>query len=328
MMRSGIPALAIALALTMCSEPQGQQAHSLPRPRAKEEKKVNNTGSAELVRAHFHLQRPPSAWTEVVVAGVDLFWVGLPSRGPDDDRGQGVAVVDGKVHSGVEALKATLARLPQRQDAALLARLCSLLLGDNGKPVMEPQREVTEAEAPQLRALVQAPVLAGDVLTYWTQAGAVRRPGLQRHRLTLSTLTLESTSGAQLAQAGQDPVERARRALASGSLFAEKDAVKLLAQSCADPRAAALLAETVAKHPRVDTRGQAAAALGGCHGKVAVEALIAALGDKAAEVRWRAAEALGQIGDAAARPVLEQVKAKDSDASARISAERALGKLR
>ena len=59
----------------------------------------------------------------------------------------------------------------------------------------------------------------------------------------------------------------------------------------------------------------------------AVEWFCAALADKNADVRWRAARALGKIGSPDAVPALEQALADDKDAGVRWWAAGALGRI-
>lgn len=317
--------LLLAAALACCASP-GQTADARPKPQGKP--MSESTSSAEQVRAHFTLPQPPPPWTQVKTPGADLFWVALPSRGPDDDRGRGAAVIGGQVLVGAEALRAVLALAGTPRDAASLASLASLLLGRDGEPVRDPGQKVgPSAGAPQIVAQVRPPLLDGDVLTFWTVDGRIGRPALARHVLSLSTLAFTTQEAARLLAATEDPVERARRALASGSLFAERDAVAELALRVGDDKAAAALEEAVAGHKRAETRGLAAAALGKVHRAGSTAVLLRALTDGEAGVRWRAADALGQIGDRSARPALERLRDSDPDASARSAATRALARL-
>jgi HEAT repeat protein len=90
----------------------------------------------------------------------------------------------------------------------------------------------------------------------------------------------------------------------------------------------AILASALATHRVVDTRVAAARAMAGCKDAPSVVALIGALGDGQAQVRKWAAESLGTIGDRSARPALERLAKGEKDPDARISVERALGKLK
>lgn len=78
-----------------------------------------------------------------------------------------------------------------------------------------------------------------------------------------------------------------------------------------DPAIDALLTALADRAVPASVRGQAAEALGRARDPRVVPALIAALGDPEAEVRFFAAFALGQSGDAAALPALERVAAGD-----------------
>jgi HEAT repeat protein len=280
--------------------------------------------SDELVKAFFGPTAGVARWSGPPVDGVDLYWVNFPSQGPDHSPGRGAVVIAGsQVLSGAEGLRAALPR--SRGDGAV-AGLVSLLVGNGGVPIAQPDQVDARVPAAE-RALVRAPATTAGVVEYWTLFSPGERPELKRWRCTLATLAVERVSAQTLVAGAQDQVERARAMLASGSSFAERDAIALLAAQCADPRAIQLLGDTVTAHKRTDTRGRAAVALGECRQPAGVRPLIAALADREAEVRWQAADALGNLGDPSARAPLERLKT-DPDPSARVAAERALAKLR
>ncbi|MBX3010852.1 MAG: HEAT repeat domain-containing protein [Caldilineaceae bacterium] len=80
-----------------------------------------------------------------------------------------------------------------------------------------------------------------------------------------------------------------------------------------DPNAVAPLIATLEKQEETaKVRGMAAETLGGLYQPTAVAPLIAALQDAAAEVRYWAAFALGELGDERAIPPLEALAARDT----------------
>jgi hypothetical protein len=258
------------------------------------------------------------------VPGVELFWVSLPARGPDDARGYGVAVVGGKVLSGSDGLRALFTGPPRAPVQSACA--AALLVGDGGAPIAD--LAALRFATPEEKALARAPSQSGDLLEWWSESAPSRRPGLRRYRLSLSTLALDDRSAAELVAAAQDPIERARALLASESDFAQKDGIALARGRCAqDPHAVELLGATLRQHANADTRARAADALAGCKSPAAVAALVAALGDPVASVREFAAASLGVVGDASARSALERVAASDPEPNPRSAARRALGKL-
>lgn len=89
------------------------------------------------------------------------------------------------------------------------------------------------------------------------------------------------------------------------------------------------LTELLSTSPFVKVRAAAAGALGDipASGKEGVDALLAALGDPAWEVRSQAAKALGQSGNRDAVPSLEVVAAGDEEWTVRTMAQAALERL-
>jgi HEAT repeat protein len=171
---------------------------------------------------------------------------------------------------------------------------------------------------------VTAPRIAGRTLEFFFQRRDMGGVELLRASVNLDRPTLQTA----VAGAGAgDPVAQARAALASDNPGSESAAIDALVERCG-AGAAGLLAETARTHKRPTTRAQASLALGRCHDGDSVAALTGVLaGDADAQVRGRAASALGVIGDAAARPALERALS-DSDPGVQYIAKKALKKLK
>lgn len=165
-------------------------------PPNREGGKMKAKTAAEVVMEEYELRSLPGPAPGVAVDGLSLFWLTLPSRGADNDRGIGLLVVPGADHSlaGADAMRAAMDRLKalhKQDDALLVARLASLFLGNDGIVITKPETEVPSMEHPRAVALVKPPRLDGDVVEYWTYQSPVERPGLKRSRFNRATLAFE-----------------------------------------------------------------------------------------------------------------------------------------
>lgn len=169
----------------------------------REGKPMKEKSAAEVVMKDYELAGPPASAPGFAIEGVTLFWLQLPSRGADNDRGTGVAVVGGASSSlaGTDAMRAVverLAALHKNDDALLLARTSALLLGVNGHVLTKPDTEVPGTEHPRQIALVRPPSLQGDVVEYWTYESPIEHPALTRWRFNRATLAIERTPAGKL----------------------------------------------------------------------------------------------------------------------------------
>ena len=260
---------------------------------------------------------------QVPVPNIELFW--LETKGPAGKvSGKGIAVQDGKL-PWLEGAPAMAAVAAATKDPAALARAAIILLLGRGKLLEKPD-DSPGPLPPAHRAVITPPALTATTLELWYFAG---RPGTLKVQIDLATWQVRKTSLQAVVQAGQDPIELAKSQLADPGLAVNQAAIDRLVAACADPRAAAVLADALASNPRAPTRARAAAALARCKSAGSVPALSAALRkDADTAVRKAAVEALGTLADPAARPALEAAVKSDSDADVRSYAQWALGKLK
>jgi hypothetical protein len=258
---------------------------------------------------------------ELAVPGVDVFMVSPPS-GPVPADGVRpyaiVAVAGGAGGKLLERDEVVRAAIGATKDAAILARLAMLVSRKQGELLLGATTDE------QRKAKVTAPAIAGNAVEFWVWTTGVGRM-LERGRLDLSTAAIAYGPP----PVGQDDaVANAIAALAGTSISMHAMALKTLGGACAsDPKARQALLDTLAGHTRDDTRAAAADASPAC-GAAAVDALIKAMEqDKSNTVRWKAATALGAIGDAKARPALEKAAKSDSP-ELQYAAKQALGKLK
>lgn len=237
------------------------------------------------------------------VAGVELFRVvRRPAGASAPGRGEGVALVGGEVLSGAAAMRAVGPKAGEDPDR--LARLALAML--------EPRSGAVEPGAR---------VEGGAVVFDW-RAGEGPGRALMRGRLDLASWALVSTPAA----AEADAVAEAVAGLGAASDMTRQAAVAALAARCDDPRAGpALLAAAKGAGP-VETRAQAAEALGRCPG-VGVAAVAGVLGADAAAVRAGAAAALGALGGAQAEAALRAAAAGEADAAVKQAIGRAVKRI-
>ncbi len=259
---------------------------------------------------------------EITIPGVDVFMV-TPPDGPappaDGVRPYAIVAVaggpGGKIHERDEVMRAAIAAT---RDAAALARLALLVSRKQGELLLGATTDE------QRKAKVTAPAIAGNAVEFWVWTTGVGRM-LERGRLDLATGAVAYGPP----PVGQDDaVANAIAALAGTSVSMHAMALKTLGGACAsDPKARQALLDTLAGHTRDDTRAAAADAAPAC-GAAGVDALIKAMEqDRSNTVRWKAATALGAIGDAKARPALEKAAKSDSP-ELQYAAKQALGKLK
>src|SRR5262245_44705113 len=118
--------LLILLGSAVCSDGAGRLVYSKSK---RGDTVTTSSKSAEAVKSYFKLPTAPGPSPDVSVEGLEVYWVTLPARGPDDDRGHGCVVKAGQVLVGADAFRAAQAQLgPRARDAGVLARLASLLL--------------------------------------------------------------------------------------------------------------------------------------------------------------------------------------------------------
>jgi hypothetical protein len=247
------------------------------------------------------------------VPGVEVFRIADHAPLPQDayPRYTYVAIVGGvgsPILEGDAVLQAVAKATP---DAKHLAEL-AIEIGRPGMLLEAPRDDV------QKKRGVTAPAIANGALDYWFMTGS---PSLElaHGHLDLASGKLDVT----FPEPGEDEViaDLAARV----KQYPDVGSLNELAKKCANSTARAALFDVLASHAKDEMRWRAAAALQAC-GAVAVDPLIAALADKSSDVRVAAAMALGQIGDARARPALEKA-AKSTDSALAAEATAALKKL-
>ena len=263
-------------------------------------------------------------WREALLPGIELFWLETKTASGKTD-GRGIAVVDGKL-PWLEGKKAMAAVVDAGvKDAPTLARAAIQLLLGRGTLLEKPGDSSAPLSAAQ-KAAITPPVLTANALEFWYFGG---RAGTLKVHVDLATWTFQQTPLDAVVQAGQDPIDLAKKWLADPGLATNQQGIDKLVATCTDPRAPAVLFDALANNPRPPTRARAAAALTKCTPQGAVAALAAALGNDAdASVRKAAIEALGTLADPTARPALEKAAKSDADTDVRSYAQWALGKLK
>lgn len=263
-------------------------------------------------------------WREAALPGIELFWLETRTAAGKTD-GRGIAVVDGKL-PWLEHDKAMAAVVAAGvTDPATLARAAIELLLSRGTLLVKPEDSPAQL-TPAYKAVITPPAATADALDFWYFAG---RPGTLKVHVDRKTWQFRQTPIDAAVQAARDPIDLAREWLADPGLAVNQWGIDKLVAACKDPRAPALLAETLASNPRAPTRAAAAGGLARCKSSGAVAVLVSALvNDADVAVRKAAVEALGALADPAARPALEKAAKDDADANVRSYAEWALGKLK
>jgi hypothetical protein len=301
------------LVLTLAAIPLGQTGGAVTRTSSTQERVKRAAGSGATV----------IPWREATIPKLELFY--LSSRTPaGKTSGRGIAVVDGQLPwlEGERAMEAVVAA--GVADAPTLARAVILLLLDRGQLLEKPEDRRPPLAGAE-KEVFAPPERRDGRLEFFYFAG---RPGVLKVQVELATWKTTTTHIGQLIQARADPIDLAKAWLKDSGEHFQARGVDALVAHCTDPRAPALLLETLAAHPKASTRALAAGALARCRAPSAVAALATALaGEKAVEVRKAAVEALGLLADPAARPALEQAAKDDPDANVRAWAESTLGGL-
>ncbi|MEZ4432400.1 MAG: hypothetical protein R3F65_08295 [bacterium] len=175
------------------------------------------------------------------IAGVALFRVvRRPAGASAPGRGEGVALVGGEVLSGAAAMRAVAPKAGAEADR--LARLALVLL--------EPRSGTVEPGAR----------VEGEAVVFDWRVGEGPGRALMRGRLDRGSWALASTPAA----AEVDAVAEAVAGLGAASDMTRQAAVATLAARCDDPRAGAALLLAAQGTGAVETRAQAAEALGRC----------------------------------------------------------------
>jgi HEAT repeat protein len=258
--------------------------------------------------------------TEITVPGVELF--ALSSDQPvvlDKENLPTIVAIAGGVGSPIlEGRDVTRAVIKATKDPEVLARVAMAVEQQGGELLTAPKNDE------QKRLNVGPPAVNGNAVTFWIWTSGVGRM-LRYAKLDLATgeLAFPPEPGAR-----DERIPRAIEGLASTSLSLQDRAIETLAAACATNEAAkAALLDAAAHHKREDTRAGAVDASPAC-GAAAIDTLVQILEhDASSKVRWKAAKALGKIGDAKARPALEKA-AKSSDSDVKAEATEALEKLK
>jgi hypothetical protein len=261
-----------------------------------------------------------AAVAELKIPGVELFTLTTDRPVPPDGENLPtyVAITGGLGSPILQGRDITRAALKATKDPSLLARVAMAAEQKGGELLTAPQNDQ------QKKANVGPPVIAGNTLTFWLWTSGMGRM-LMLAKLDLTTGALE-LGGPPVSP--DDRLAEALEALAGTSLSMHQHAIATLAAACTgDPKARKALLDTATSHQREETRATAVEASTAC-GAAAIDTLIKVMEhDASTTVRWKSAKALGDIGDAKARPALEKA-ATSSDANVKSAATRALGKLK
>ena len=256
---------------------------------------------------------------QIAVPGVELFTLSSDRPVPQDAESLPpiVAIAGGVGSPILEGLEVTRAAIKATKDPETLARIAMAVERQGGELLAAPKNDE------QKRANVGPPTIDGNTLTFWIWTSGVGR------MLRFARVDLSSGAFAFAAPPGarNDRIPRAIEGLASTSVSLHDLAIETLSAACAtDDKARTALLDAAAHHKREGTRASAVDASPAC-GTAAIETLIQVLEhDASSSVRWKAAKALGKIGDSKAKPALEKA-AKSSDADVSAEARDALEKL-
>lgn len=260
-------------------------------------------------------------WTEARHPGFQFFVVGK-------NQSSRLVVVEAGKWPPLEH-EAALRALVERgaREPVQLARAC-LKIAEGAEELITVPGSGLDGIPPAEAVLARAPEISGGVLTFFFRSA--RNRALSRTQIQLAGGAVKTELAAQLvstATGSDGALAEARKGLFSDSNALQQLAVDKLVSLASDPRAVALLTEAVQSHGSPFARGIAAAGLGRCKAVAAVPVLSVVLRkDKDAAVRKSAVEALGKIGDAAARPALTEASG-DEDEEVKWAAARALKKL-
>lgn len=223
--------------------------------------------------------------------------------------------VGGPILAGQDAM---LAIIKATKDPMTLASAAMAIAKEDAELLTTPKNDKQEQER------VGPPVIEGNTLTFWIWTRGVGRE-LFLGKLDLATGAYQRT----VQQLSHDELmTRYIGLLASNNPGMERSGVESLTASCAsNEKARTALLDAAAHHNREETRAAAVDASPAC-GVSAVDVLIYVLEqDASSKVRWKAANALGKIGDLKAKPALQRAT-NSSDPDVKAAAIEALGKLK
>jgi len=309
--------VAILISLLACSARGSAQPDDKVQPMSPSPPTKPKTTLEQVQQAYPGYHAGPAGMT---VPGVELFALTTDRPVPQDaDNLPRIVAIAGGLGSPIlEGRDVTRAAIKGTKDPALLAQIALAVERRNGEILTAPKNDQ------QKQAKVVPPALAGNTVTFWVWTSGVGRM-LMLAKLDLASGALE-LGGPPVSR--DDQIAQAIEALAGTSLAMHEHAIGTLAAACAsDPKARTALFDAMAHHAREETRAVAVDASPAC-GPAAIDTLIKILeNDAASTVRWKAAKALGDIGDKKAKPALEKA-ATSSDANVKSAATRALGKLK
>ena len=243
-----------------------------------------------------------------------------PRSGADRAEVDAVLHLDGQDLVGAAAFQAALARVPDplgRSRAAI-----RFIERRNLEPFLPgsprgayPAREV---------AWVADPRVEGRKLVYWRPHD--QTAGLVRVTVDLDGFGVQTATGASIADANEDPVDRATQELASEDAFVQISGLARLAAS-GDPRAPALVLYQAlnARDPRTRAAAVERVTLAAPQASAQLQRILA--GDTGAAVRAAAAKRLGQLGAKDALPVVKGAASGDADPVVRARAAEAAKQL-
>lgn len=236
--------------------------------------------------------------------GVELFRVlRAPAGATAPVRGEGAAVVGGRVLMGVDAMRAVGERVGEDADALATAALVLL--------------------EPRAGDVVGKAKVVGDVVEFDWRTGDGPGRALMRGRLTRGSWAWVSSPAA----AEGDAVADAIAALEGGGDIARLGAVALLAERCDDARVGPALVGVITGGGSAEVRARAAELAGGC-ASVGVEVLAGVLrGDGEAVVRMGAAAGLGVRGGAESEAALRGAIGGEADAGVKQAIGRAVKRI-
>jgi hypothetical protein len=240
--------------------------------------------------------------------GVELFRVlRAPAGATGPARGEGAAVVGGRVLMGVDAMRAVGERVGE--DADRLAQAALVLL------------------EPRAGDVVGKAKVVGDVVEFDWRTGDGPGRALMRGRLTRGSWAWVSSPAGAAGGEGADAIGDAIAALQGGGDIARLGAVALLAERCDDARVGPALVGVITGGGSSEVRARAAELAGGC-ASVGVEVLAGVLrGDGDAGVRMGAAAGLGVRGGAEAEAALRGAIGGEADAGVKQAIGRAVKRI-
>ena len=258
---------------------------------------------------------------EINVPGVELFQVMRDRVVPQDADNLPtiVAITSGvgsPMLSGRDAMRAVI---NGTKDPMVLAQAAMAIERRGGELLTAPKNDE------QTKQNVGPPVLDGNTVTFWIWTSGVGRM-LEHAKVDLTTGAFDYIAGPAPTQ--DEKIAKAIEWMRSTSRSYHSHALEVLGPACGtDAKARAALLDAIAHQKDETARAGAVDASSGC-GAEAIDTLVQAMEkDAAPTVRWKAATALGKIGDAKAKPALEKAT-KAGDDTVKRAATEALGKLK